>query len=535
MYSNVSIGMQPHTVKNKINTDNERIGWIESICTKCLQSDACLCDAQRYCGMICKTQTSSDDNTNNIVHRAYVASPYINELIKICESAKKFKIVTMNISMPPFSLPPSYDYMSKPYFTSKKDAICILEGIPHVEKLDMYSYPLFFLNSVHECMLSDNGTCVHRKAYFGFAGKEYPFGLLVIAPFFLQQCLDTIQSNECSIYRDTEKTVFCSTVFFKKLPMEGIEAFIDHMFATVNAYGKYMPHEAGKDIDPGFEKIFEKYTSIIEKEKKLIVKDSIDFVRFALCAKLLDNTYLAKSFLQLYDHIEKHIGCDPTYYNKIGIKPLAGVYSDGCKLRKIKNQEGLNIKSYEDILDSLTSFTDIENQVTKFKQQRYMIPISKDVSIEIQKNGTDYSIYPWQLRARKDIGCYLTTDWFRGKKFSLTHCAGTITGGYQRLWDRIGFPMWVSYGPLGHLNDTYYPKIEKVNTLYVYEERTNLDGTKARITHTLNANKITSADQNGKTYNIQKVLPILKNRSTYLFSMASQIIKNIVRIYYEII
>jgi hypothetical protein len=75
-------------------------------------------------------------------------------------------------------------------------------------------------------------------------------------------------------------------------------------------------------------------------------------------------------------------------------------------------------------------------------------------------------------------------------------------------------------------------KIENVNTLCVTEERNMPDGSKTSITHTLNAD---STDQNGKTYNIQKVLHILKNRSTYLFSMMPQIIKNIVHNIYEII
>jgi hypothetical protein len=411
-------------------------GWLTLLCTNCF-AKSCEHTAHKYPGMLCRNQI--DEQGNKKFFEAYVASPHINTLVSayIGITATAHIINPKPIAaIPNFCLPKnhscneygkknevSYDGITKPYFSNTED-VCVLDGIPSIKNNDFY--PVFSLDTVHECSLSDIGECTRRQAYFKFRDKEYPFGMLVMFPKFYKTYIDTIQNHQCNATRDTTKTVFEDC--FGTLEKEKVW---DNMFAMLYRDRNWIKNDntiTSRDEDY----IVGKYINIAEENNNFIIQNPIDFVRFSLCAKIADNTALAISFLQIYDHIAterkptiiRNKGCreHTEHYYSLYCSPFSGIDAVNCWLDDVPaDARRIPTVEYDAFLQNLHTFSTIKQQIATIKQQRRLINISPRMSIEIQKeHDSTYIIYPWEKR--NCIQNYdLSVDWFRGKRFLLTH------------------------------------------------------------------------------------------------------------------
>jgi hypothetical protein len=491
-----------YTITNKEGTIT---GNFALICTKCFMP-TCTCNSDRYRGMLCREET--DQNGNKKCCQAYIASPYINPLIDANQGISPFEHIfrsAITAAIPDMHVPvtrafyncqngSSYDVVkycnTSKLYLSEQDDLCILDEIPDIQfKHTIDMYPTVLLDSVNECMISSNGTCTRRKAYFEFSNKEYPFGILSMFPSLYKHCLHSIQTQQCNVKRNTEKTIFYNIDFFQSLPIQpGTQEALEHCFTFFNTYGNFI-----KDY-PGFvyhwhsirtENIIERYLKIFQ-DKKRILQNTSDLVKFALCAKLTGNNPLAISFLYIYDDLEEKVIREPmSYYlsfRKIYIKPFGGIRGFSTTFNDLRF--GQADSKYNNVLNDLTAFSTIEHEIEVIKQHNRVVVINPATFIQICKQDTRYILYPWKFKP-VSYGCHPCEDWIRGKKCTLIHCYGNIIGGSVD---------------------------DDLKKFSITEERSMPNGTKRIIEHMLKAGELISAQASINKIHTEN--PLITKKST---------------------
>ncbi|HEV2916233.1 MAG TPA: hypothetical protein VGW78_00645 [Candidatus Babeliales bacterium] len=448
---------------------NKIAGWVQLICSKCFQT-SCMCCARKYRGILYRQQ-------GNTCNKAFIASPYINELITIYNKVKQISYILNPMpiaSIPSFRLPreyknscATYKNISKLYFD--QDSVCILDGLPKLKKNYCCDYyPSFYLDTVHECMISHNGICSRRQALFECNGKEYPLGILRMFPLFYKKFLKSIKTNTYNAVRNDTQTIFYAIDFYREKFLDAQkyhEEILERLFTMLSTQGQHIdPFEI--DLQ---ESILNHFRGRIDSGNK-IVDDPIDLVRFALCARLAKNIKLEETFLYIYDYLAKELICWPYARDSSIYKyPLGGILASYWK-----DKFSERIRSdYEKVREKLTSFAVIENLVQEMKTCSSMIPIHQKLCIYIRKHNEKYHIYPWRYEDSWNA-CHGDTDWIQGKEFVLIHCPGTIV---KASID----------------STSSNSSIKAIDTLSITEERTNADKTKILITHVLKANQVISA------------------------------------------
>jgi hypothetical protein len=184
----------------------------------------------------------------------------------------------------------------------------------------------------------------------------------------------------------------------------------------------------------------------------------MDLVRFALCAKLANNSLLARSFLKIYDHIEKKVQCKPegVEWRIFYLKPFGGI--DGPNTRWGWARYDKTIKSdFNSVIQCLRTFSMLEKDIEQIRQRKYIVPINNEFAcIEIRKEEDKHILYPWQLESRWHDN-HPNCDWIRGEPFLLKNCQGTIVGG--------------------SFNTQEYKWMIEIDTISVIEKRGIGDGT----------------------------------------------------------
>lgn len=461
-----------------ISKDGKQTASARLICSECFVEN-CTHNAKKYRGLLYRTAA------NGQCYKTYLLASEINPLVHAYSSIKSFYHIlnpsliaeipyipitsALSVYNNGENIDFSYNRISRPYVIPGTDNIGILEGIsslPHTEK---YTQIIPSGCTIHECVFSAEGIITRKPVEFETHGIKHWFGLLYLFPQLYEKYIINFENQSGIIVRD-EKSV----------------TFIDD-----DLHAEFLTDEVTlKSFQCGYQQLIEcAHNNTWNHEKKDHYNNPIEYsspialVHAAFWAKVCGNKHLAIKLLKEYDACEQKTvikGVTSFDEGKITLQPLGGLQGWGYEQQAFWRSM---VSDYHAIVEQLTSVSAIDIVLSSCKR-REIKQLHKYFFVEMIKDTDQYTLYPWVFGGTYD-GFHWSHEWWRGKKFILKNCKGTIKTVIIDQDKMLAWEKSTLKEPL--------KQAQSFDSITVIQEQED-DGIKEEITHTLHpADYITPA------------------------------------------